>query len=146
MADDLNVSVDVSELKELAQQKIPSAVDRAVQLTAADVWGNIGREAPRRTGNLATSYNLAKLDFAKYGIDSNKEYRWWVHEGTGIYGPHGSPIVPVRAQALAFEIDGRLIIRKSVAGQKPDRFIDRAIDTSMDRVDDFINKAIEEVN
>jgi hypothetical protein len=31
------------------------------------------------------------------------EYGWYVHDGTGIFGPKGRPIVPVHAKVLVFE-------------------------------------------
>lgn len=47
----------------------------------------------------------------------------WVHDGTGIYGPHRSPIVPRRARYLKFEYKGRLWRLRSVRGQRPQPFL-----------------------
>jgi len=47
----------------------------------------------------------------------------WVHEGTGIYGPHNSPIVPRTHPYLVFHIDGRKFVRKSVRGQPPQPYL-----------------------
>lgn len=35
-------------------------------------------------------------------VGTNVEYARYVHDGTGIYGPRGAPIRPVRAQWLVF--------------------------------------------
>jgi hypothetical protein len=35
-------------------------------------------------------------------VGSPLQYAKWIHEGTGIYGPHKTPIVPVTAKALKF--------------------------------------------
>lgn len=145
MVAEFEIDIDVSGLNLLVQNQFPEVIDRAVELTALSVWGDIGREAPVRHGLLAGSYTLEKTGFAEYGIWSDVEYRWWVHEGTGIYGPHGSPVVPVKAKSLRFEIDGQVIFARSVSGQEPNRFIDRAIETNDPRTQDFINKAIQEV-
>jgi hypothetical protein len=50
----------------------------------------------------------------------------WVHEGTGIYGPHRTPIVPVRKPHLVFHIGSRKFILKSVKGQKAQPFLTEA--------------------
>lgn len=47
----------------------------------------------------------------------------WVHDGTGIYGPHRSPIVPRRAKYLKFEYKGRIWRLKSVRGQRAQPFL-----------------------
>jgi hypothetical protein len=141
----ITVKVDSKQIQKLAEIGFPNAVDSAVKYTADDVHGNIGREAPVDEGRLSGSYRLKKLGWAKYGISSNTKYRWWVHEGTGIFGPHKKPIVPVRASVLRFEINGKVIFAKSVKGQKPNRFIDRSIDKTRQRVQEFVNRAIREV-
>lgn len=50
----------------------------------------------------------------------------WVHEGTGIYGPHHSPIVPRVAPYLVFHWHGRLWRKKSVRGQQANPFLTNA--------------------
>jgi hypothetical protein len=140
----ITFTIKENELKELAEVRFPNTVDRVIQITASALRGEIGREAPVDEGLLAGSYNLKRLGYAAYGIWSRVKYRWWVHEGTGIYGPHKKPIVPVRAKALRFEIDGRVIFAKSVKGQKPNRFIDRAIDTTSKKTQTYVNQAIRE--
>lgn len=42
----------------------------------------------------------------------------YLEEGTGIYGPKGRPIRPVKAKALAFKVDGQWVITKEVKGMK----------------------------
>jgi hypothetical protein len=51
----------------------------------------------------------------------------YVIYGTGIYGPTGRRIRPVRAQALRFVLDGRVVYATSVAGQKPNNFLVKAL-------------------
>jgi hypothetical protein len=50
----------------------------------------------------------------------------WVHNGTGLYGPHKTPIVPRRAPFLVFHYRGRKWIKRSVRGQRPQPFLDQA--------------------
>jgi len=52
----------------------------------------------------------------------------WVHEGTGIFGPHASPIVPRSAPYLVFSIAGRRFKKRQVRGQEPNRYLFRAFE------------------
>jgi hypothetical protein len=78
------------------------SLSRAMKYTAADVWGNIRRLAPTDTGRLAGSFEIEQVDDLSWRIFTNVHYALYVHEGTGIYGPTGHPIVPVTAKALKF--------------------------------------------
>ncbi|URP21097.1 hypothetical protein SEA_FLATWOODS_30 [Gordonia phage Flatwoods] len=66
-------------------------------------------------------------------IGSPLPYARYIHEGTGIYGPKGTPIVPVTRQALKFQVKGasgrrrgrgaKWVFAKSVRGIKPNPFL-----------------------
>jgi hypothetical protein len=43
--------------------------------------------------------------------------------GTGLYGPTGRRITPVRAKALRFVLGGRVVFAKSVKGQRSNNFL-----------------------
>jgi len=87
-------------------------------------------EAPKRTGLFAAGmeYHLRKS-----GNETSVRFTWpqplgkWLTGGTGIYGPRGVKIRPVRAKALRFEIGGKVLFRASVRGMKPNRFDQRAL-------------------
>jgi hypothetical protein len=84
--------------------------------------------APKRTGELAASI------YSKVNIDGTGEvgvrarHARWVQQGTGIYGPHHTPIVPVRSRFLRFQgSSGRMVYARSVRGQRPNDFLSRAM-------------------
>jgi len=52
----------------------------------------------------------------------------WVHEGTGLYGPFHSPIVPTVKQHLVFWYRGRKWLKRSVRGQRPQPFLTEAFE------------------
>jgi hypothetical protein len=77
-------------------------------------------------------------------IGTNVAYAMMVHEGTGIYGPHGTPIIPTNKRYLAFMIKGarkrdsqgrfvkgqtkkNFVRVASVKGQKPNHFLRDAL-------------------
>lgn len=140
----LEISVAV-ETHGLFEGEPLRAVTRAVELMATEVWGNIGREAPRDEGLLAASFRLRRIQLLEWGIGTQLQYASFVHDGTGIYGPAGQRITPRSASVLAFEWMGELWFRRSVAGQKPNPFADRAIDKAGRRAQDFADIAVREV-
>lgn len=87
---------------------------------------------PVNTGHLRASITTKLV---KYGgnlavlVGSNLNYAMYQHEGTGIYGPHGTPIVPVRAKYLRFKPKGSstFVYAKEVRGSMPTFFLKRAL-------------------
>lgn len=72
----------------------------------------------------------------KAWVYSELHYALYVHEGTGIYGPKGTPIRPKRGQFLVFEARnarttprgrGNLVFARQVRGARPNRFLLRAL-------------------
>jgi hypothetical protein len=78
---------------------------------------------------------------AKLRVGSPLERARYIHEGTGIYGPKGKPIVPVTAKALKFPTPksigplrpggsrspGGFVFAKSVKGIQPNPFLTDAL-------------------
>lgn len=50
----------------------------------------------------------------------------WVHNGTGLFGEHHSPIVPRTKPYMTFYIGTRKFVRRSVRGQKPQPYLTEA--------------------
>lgn len=131
---------DIERFKTLTE----TVYRRAHELLATEIWANIGREAPTDHGRLAGSFQIEQGSGREWRIYSNVEYALFVHEGTGIHGPTGHKIVPRTASKLVFEWRGKTWFLGSVAGQKPNPYADRAIDKAQGRVQEFIQRAIEE--
>jgi hypothetical protein len=70
-------------------------------------------------------------------VGTNVSYALAVHNGTGVYGPRGTPITPKRGRFLVFEPRGgavitrrgatRLVFAKSVTGQRANPFLADAL-------------------
>ena len=117
---------------------ITSAVERAVELAAIELWGNLKAEAPVDHGRLAGSFQL-EGEGLNYAITSGVEYALAVSEGTD---PH--EIVPVEAQALRFVVEGEVIFARRVQhpGTPGDPYIDRSIEQVQARVPEFVEMAL----
>lgn len=107
--------------------------------------------APVDDGPLRASLRT-KMDvtsrMVKGWVYSDLEYALYVHEGTGIYGPKGTPIKPKRGKYLVFQARnarttasgrGNLVFARQVRGQRPQRFLlDALIIASPWPVDDTV--------
>jgi hypothetical protein len=67
------------------------------------------------------------------------DYGYWLHEGTGVYGPRGAPIRPIHRKYLRFEVKsgtaarGRrpVVFAKQVRGVPGDKWLLRALQESV---------------
>ncbi len=132
------VGGDVLELSPRATR----AIDKAVELTATETWGNIAREAPTDEGRLAGSWTLTRKGQRVWSVATNVLYAEMVNDGTGIYGPAGRRITPKRAAVLVFKWMGQTWFRPSVAGQRKNPYADRAVEKAGRRAQDFADIAI----
>jgi len=85
------------------------------------------RQCPKRTNKLSESivkrWNPT-LNGQMMTIAALQPYALFVHEGTGIYGPRGAPIVPTTAKALRwFGSDGQPIFARSVKGMRGTKYL-----------------------
>ena len=88
---------------------------------------------PGRTGLLSKSHSVYTVPMGSLGVVSGvrntRYYSRWVHEGTGIYGKHATPIVPRNGGWLAFKTKGRRkTVVRSVKGQRPQPWLEQALE------------------
>jgi hypothetical protein len=96
------------------------------------VEGEAKRRCPVRTGRLRGSIHTRVV---RVGIDVGVEigtdvnYALDVHNGTGIYGPGGAPVVPKSGGVLRFEVKGHqgYVFARSIMGQKGVPFLKDAL-------------------
>jgi hypothetical protein len=74
---------------------------------------------PVDTGRLRNSLGINIHPDGSIRVGSNEKYALWVEEGTGIYGPHHSPIIPRHTHFLVFKPKGSsvYVFAKSVKGR-----------------------------
>lgn len=142
---DFKVEWDKEAFKDF-KLKTFEAVSLALKYTATALWGEVRKKAPTNHGRLAGSFELKQEDEFTWKIISNVKYALWVHEGTGIYGPHKTPIVPVRAKRLVFywKKAGKMMYVPSVKGMEGRPYVDWAIEEVQPRIGEFAQRAIRE--
>lgn len=90
------------------------------------------QKAPRESGRLQQSINIrtgTHRGKPAVAVGSDLEYAAFVHQGTGLYGPHRTPIKPRSARYMVFMgRDGNLVFAKQVIGQPARPFLTEAMD------------------
>ncbi len=92
------------------------------------IEGEAKKEAPVVTSNLVnaiTSEVSADGGTGTVRVTDAAPYAIFVHDGTGLFGPLKQPITPKNKKALYWP--GAAHPVKSVKGQKPNPFMDRAL-------------------
>lgn len=98
---------------------------------------NLSRN-PRRidTGTLRSSIKTELLSLGGkpvVRVGTNLFYAIYVHDGTGIYGPKGTPIKPKQAKMLSWKAKtGKRVYAKQVKGMRPNPFLTDAVDAAKD--------------
>lgn len=97
------------------------------------------RHVPYATGRTLAAISESRVNKTPYGFTvevgigqifglhygEDPEYPKYVHEGTGIYGPRGMPIMPTNGNVIAFDKLGEgTIFTRWVEGQRPQPYID----------------------
>lgn len=116
-------------------------------VTAAKQRAPYGSGALRRSGYYRASPapGVARAE-AVFPPIGGKPIAVWQHEGTGIYGPRGAPITPVKADALRWETTygkGFVRISKSGRARRPESHVQFAKSVKGVRPNPFLLDAFE---
>ena len=84
-------------------------------------------------------------------MKSSAKYAIFVNDGTGLYGPLGHKIRPKNGKFLAFtpnkgKFKGKLVVVPWTRGQKPQKFVERSMEMTERRVQEFMIRAMMEEN
>jgi HK97 gp10 family phage protein len=138
---EFKINLKISPRLKRLRENVEAAIEAGLLRAAAAVEARAVEEAPKVRGNLANSIRKYIRD-RRAVITPVARYALYIHQGTGIYGPHKAKIVPVHKKALAFTIGGKTIIRRSVKGQKANPFMKRAFDEVRPRMKEIFDGAI----
>jgi len=76
---------------------------------------------------------------------SRTKYAAWMEEGTGIYGPAHTPIVPKTKPMLAWYAGGKWHFAKSVRGSKPRWYMKDSLEANQGRTEANFQMALDSV-
>lgn len=117
----MKISVNIPPGISMMNENVKIGVSKGVQRVTALMTDATQKNAPYKTGTLRRSIHaqvasLGGLTGKVIQDTGVAKYGGFVHFGTGIYGPKGTPIVPVNKKALYWK--GAAHPVKSVKGMK----------------------------
>lgn len=150
MTKPVTVEFKFDDLEDYTDGFLIRVVHRALELVSFALRGGMVMEAPVKKGFLRGSIEEpVTLGTAHFGINIGAFYWEFIQFGTGLKGPKGRAydIFPKTKKALRFVVGGQVVFAKFVKdhpGQKPNPFVDRAIDGLDQVVPGAVSQALEE--
>ena len=144
----MDVEVKIEGMNELMKDLADSGANSKRLVTSAlanssnKIQSEARKRAPHRTGSLQRSI-LAYLKYPLAIVQVNEKYGVYIEQGTGIYGPEGRPIRPVKAKVLVFKIGGRTIFTKEIKGIRAKPFFAPGIQASQTYVSQQFTRVID---
>lgn len=139
----LKIYIDPKQVEKI--RAIPLAASKtAFFYLITEIWAGLREEPPSDHGHLRGRWQMQKLSNFWYKLVSGVKYGPYVAFGTGIYGPRGTKITPTTKKCLHFMWKGMEVFVKSVKGQRPNPFHERALKRGENRIDEFIRRALRE--
>lgn len=138
------INVDKNKIGNLSE-KMPEIQRKGLQLTGQGMLRELKLTSPVDHG-LLRSWFFARMGADEIDIKTPANYAKFVNDGTGIYGPFGTPIIhPVIGKKFAFQVNGQMVYTRMIKGQKGQKFVERSIDATKQRITEYFMIAIKEV-
>lgn len=141
----MKIEIDFSE-KGLSVEDFSKKAEkinkRGLDLVSHQLLRNLIQKSPVDTGLLRGWFQTGGGTEIK--IESPAAYVGFVNEGTGIYGPTGTPITPKKGEVLKFQYGGQTVFAKSVKGQKGQKFVEKSIKETSSRIEEIFKAIAEE--
>ena len=135
------ITIDLSDLRTLAEDFAARARRASIQGLLA-IESAAVEEAPHRSGNLVNAITTAADGSGgQVFVSGAAPYAQYVHEGTGIFGPKGQRIKPTSKRALFWP--GASHPMRSIAGMRPNPFMDRGASRATDPVVRAFEEALQ---
>ncbi len=136
-------SINISGFNQIANKLsgVPVVVNvmmhQMMEQLAQNTQAVVKQTAPHNTGALADSINYKIEDQYKQvtaTIGTPNPYSKFQEEGTGVYGPTGSPVVPRTARVLAWQSGGITIFARSVRGVQGKHYFQAGLQAAKERI------------
>lgn len=142
----MKLEIKVEELKPL-EPRFKKVAKRTVELTSLELQRNLKMLSPVDHGRLQGSWVIFHTGELQRTVKSSAKYAIFVNDGTGIYGPRKTPIThPSIGKMFAFQVNGKMIFTRQIKGIKPRKFVERSMEMTQSRVQEFMIRALMEEN
>lgn len=144
----IQINVNIPPQIRGMKQEINTGFSKGIQRVTAQMTFQSQQNAPYKTGNLRRSIHaevgsLGGLSGKVIQDTGVARYGLFVHEGTGIYGPKGKPIVPVNKKVLAWKAKGGgMVFARSVKGMRARPYMKDAFEQKKTEVPEIIKDSI----
>jgi hypothetical protein len=126
---DLKIQPDLSRFARSLKGNVKGARRAGMINVITDVEARGAKNAPVRTSNLANTHTSEVNDDGSVGtVSFTAPYAGHVHQGTGLYGPHKTKIVPKKGKALFWP--GAAHPVRSTKGMQANPFLRKAAEDS----------------
>ena len=120
--------------------------EKIVNNVSIDLSANIKRESPVDEGKLQGSWTIFDNGPLEKTVASSANYAEYVNSGTGIYGPHKTPIVhPTIGKKFAFKKNRKMVYTNIIKGIKPRRFVEKSISQTEKRIPELVIHSINQI-
>lgn len=141
----VRITVDRSKLTNLDEQ-IPKIKEKGLSLASQYMINRLQKNSPVDHGVLKGWFAYDYTPGEEVKIKSPAEYVTFVNDGTGIYGPHKTPIYSKKVgHPMAFQVGGQMVYVRMIRGQKPQKIVERSIAEVEGKLGDLYIKAVREV-
>lgn len=140
----VKVYLDIKEMGNVLDN-IDTLGEKIVNNVATDLLSNVKRESPVDHGRLQGSWTIFKDEPTQATIGTSANYAEYVNSGTGIYGPHKTPIVhPTIGKKFAFQVNGKMVYTNIIKGIKPRRFVEKSMERTSNRIPELVIHSINQ--
>lgn len=140
----VQITVDSSKMQNISQH-LPQIRKKGLNYSAQGMLRHLKMNSPVDHG-LLKSWFFSKISDDEVEIRTPAKYAAFVNDGTGIYGPYKTPIYSSKVgKPLAFQVGGEMVYARMVRGQKPQKFVEKSIGQTSDKLSDYFIKAVHEV-
>lgn len=141
----VKVRVDRSKLLNV-EEKFPQIKEKGLSLVSQELINRLQKNSPVDHGLLKGWYVFEYTPGEQVKIKSPAHYVKYVNDGTGIYGPHKTPIYSKHiGKPMAFQVGGQMIYTRMIRGQKPQKIVERSIAEVEGKLGNLFIKAVREV-
>lgn len=141
----VKITVDESKLTNISEQ-IPKIKERGLDLTGQYMINRLQKNSPVDHGVLKGWFVFERTPGEEVKIKSPAKYVQYVNDGTGIYGPHKTPIYSKHiGHPMAFQVGGQMVYTRMIRGQKPQKIVERSIAEVEGKLGNLFIKAVREV-
>lgn len=151
----LTYSVTIPQLPALqkafqaAPEAAKTAITTAINKSLIGYQATARQLAPIDKGGLRASIQVTPASWsgnsAKGSVGTNLNYAIFQEQGTGVYGPYHTPIVPKTKKALAWYSGGKWHFAKSVKGSRPRWYMKGSVEQNQSRTEGYFQAALDQV-